>query len=119
LREESVEKMREIIQQLSTLKALKISERLSADAVGLLATALKSNTTLTSIDLSGMYLIAFASRLTTAMLDTNIGDDGAKAIAVALESNTTLTSINLFGTQLIVALLTCCAMTMPFRYQYW
>jgi hypothetical protein len=53
------------------------------------------------------------------MLDTRIGDDGAKAIAVALESNTTLTSINLFGTQLIVALLTCCAMTMPFRYQYW
>jgi hypothetical protein len=90
--------MREVIQQLSTLKALEIYGELSHDAVGLLATALKSNTTLTSIDLPRMYLIVFGvHRLTITMLDTDIGDDSVKAIATALESNTTLTSLNLRG----------------------
>jgi hypothetical protein len=81
---------------MSTLKALKISERLSADAVSLLATALKSNTTLTSINLSRMYLIVFGVHmLIITTLDTNIGDDSVNAIATALQSNTTLASLNL------------------------
>jgi hypothetical protein len=93
-----MEKMQEVAQQLSTLKALVMYGELSHDAVGLLATALKSNTTLTSIDLSGMYLIVFGvHRLTIAMLDTKIGDNSVKAIATALERNTTLTSLNLSG----------------------
>jgi hypothetical protein len=90
--------VQEVIQQLSTLKALAIHSELSHDAVGLLATALKSNTTLTSIELSCMCLIVFGvHRLTIRMLDTNIGDDSVKSIATALESNTTLTSLNLSG----------------------
>jgi hypothetical protein len=88
--------MQEVIQQLSTLKALEIYGELSHDAVGLLATGLKSNTTLTSIKILGKYLIAFGvHRLTIRMLATDIGDDSVNAIATALESNTTLLSLNL------------------------
>jgi hypothetical protein len=88
--------MQEVIQQLSTLTALEIRWELNHDAVSLLATALKSNTTLTSINLSRMYLIVFGVHmLIITTLDTNIGDDSVKAIATALESNTTLTSLNL------------------------
>jgi hypothetical protein len=88
--------MQEVVQQLSTLKTLEIRGELSNDAVGLLATALKSNTTLISISLSSMYLIVFGVHmLIITTLDTNIGDDSVKAIATALESNTTLTSLNL------------------------
>jgi hypothetical protein len=88
--------MREVVHQLSTLKALEIRWGLNDDAVGLLATALESNTTLTSVELWGMYLIVFGvHRLTIAVLESNISDDSVKSIATALESNTTLTSLNL------------------------
>jgi hypothetical protein len=96
LRHVSTEKMREVVQQLSTLEALEIHGELSHDAASLLATALKSNTTLTSIDLDSMYLIVFGvHRLTIYHVDTKIGDDSVKSIATALESNTTLTSLDL------------------------
>jgi Pyruvate/2-oxoacid:ferredoxin oxidoreductase delta subunit len=69
-----------------------------ADGAKEIANALQSNTTLTSIALSGKVFTSdlwcsFTSEF--VMLGNNIDDDGAKAIAKALEKNTTLTSIDL------------------------
>ena len=55
------------------------SNNIGDEGAKAIADALKSNTSLTTIDLRG----------------NNIGDEGAKAIAEALKGNTSLTSINL------------------------
>jgi hypothetical protein len=65
------------------------------DGTAAIASALKNNTTLASIDLCGVYGNCCLYNADCCTLGTSVGDDGAKAIADALESNTTLTSIHL------------------------
>ena len=68
-----------------------------------LATMLKKNETLQSLNLSGACFICldFLTLASSMYLDNNIQDDGAVALAVALEQNATLTTLELTRTWLL------------------
>ena len=67
------------------------------DAAKLLSDALKTNTTLTSLDLSGEEenMIDKKGRNADWLAGNQIGDEGAKAMSEMLKVNTTLTSLDL------------------------
>ncbi|KAG0041328.1 hypothetical protein BGZ89_007519, partial [Linnemannia elongata] len=114
--EEALKKSRGLMKFLEftpkkSTRACKISCELASGRIGgkefgILAKALKTNSTLTTLDLQGNSIgddgakalaeaLKTNSTLTTLNLYNNsIGDDGAKALAEALKTNSTLTTLN-------------------------
>ncbi|KFH69340.1 hypothetical protein MVEG_04154 [Podila verticillata NRRL 6337] len=86
-----------------------VTGRIGGNEFGILAVMLKTNSTLTTLDLTGNSIgnngaqalaeaLMTNSTLTTLNLEgNNIGDKGAQALTEALKTNSTLTTLNLEG----------------------
>jgi Ran GTPase-activating protein (RanGAP) involved in mRNA processing and transport len=103
--------VRNRMQKDSTLTYLNLNNQLGAAGVQALAAVLKTNTTLTSLDLDSNQLGDTGAQALTEALKTNttltsldlsgnqLGDVGVQALAEALKTNTTLTRLNLGNNQ--------------------